>query len=417
MNKNTKIGIAALLVFGFIILAIYLNNRRYIAKYSWGQNYVYNNDQPYGTKILYDLLESYTDDRLELIDEQNVRKFLNDRSNVSPATYFVIGNHCNYEMDDVIAIKNFARKGNTVFIALEEMPYTFLEEIHNDCYFEQYYNTQYYKKNISVHLTDSTSRISKPYKFHYKYNGEKEKFFWQFFSEDFCDKSLRLETLGTFRENQANFIRFKLGKGEVLLHSSPLFFTNLHLIRPDGREYTEQVLSELPDGPIYWDRNSKLWSITSDFDGNSKESPFSYILQQRAFQWAFYILWGAVFLFLLFNLWRKQREIPVKFAKTNSTLEFIQTIGELYFAQKNNQKLGIQKMDLFVKSVRSRYHIQEKTESKFIVLLSKKSEVPIEQIENIFAKYKQIKDRKMEVSDEELINFYKSLESFNKKSK
>ena len=41
----------------------------------------------------------------------------------------------------------------------------------------------------------------------------------------------------------------------------------------------------------------------------------------------------------------------------------------------------------------------------------------MQQIKHIFTKYKHIKNRKMEVSDEELISFYKSLESFNKNSK
>ncbi len=417
MTRNTKITLGVLLLFGLIILALYLNNRRYMPKYSWGQNYVYTNDQPYGTKILYKLLESYTDGGLELIDEENVRSFLNDRDTVTPASYIVIGNHCNYETDDVIALKNFARKGNTVFIALEDMPYTFLEEIHDDCFSEWYQNTSSYHKNISANFTDSTLRSKVPYKFFYKSNDIKTTYYWQYFDDNFCDGKVRTETLGIFRPGEANFISFKLGKGKIVLHSTPLMFTNLHLIRPDAKAYTEKVLSYLPEGPIYWDRNSKLWSITNDYSSNKEQSPFSYILKQRAFKWAFYILWIAVFIFLVFNLWRKQREIPVKFAKSNSTLEFIHTIGELYFSQKDNKNLALQKMDLFLKSLRSRYNIPEKDEEKFIVLLAKKSEVPLEQIQNIFTKYKHIKDQSTEVSDEELISFYKSLESFNKNSK
>lgn len=419
LSKNVKIVLAVFALIIVIIVLIYLNNRKYIPKYSWNENYVYSNDQPYGTNILYQLLQVYNENEFELIEQENLRTFLSKRDSIEHATYFVIGNHCNYQYDDLIALKNFVKKGNTVFMALNEVSYEFLEEINFNCYYDAYYDHLISNhKIVRANFSDSTLKTKAGITFFYRYIEDNVAENWAYFGDDFCEDSIRYQELGFINQRKANLIQINSGKGQIILLSNPLFLTNFHLIRPEGKEYFEKLMTHFPDGPIYWDRNSKLWSFsTNSYSGNKNKSPFSYILQQRALKWGFYSIWVFVFIFLLFNLWRKQRAIPVKFPKTNTTLEFFHTIGELYFSQKNNRQLALQKMDLFLKNVRAKYYINESDESKFIELLSKKSEIPIEKVKLIFIKYNKIKKSKEELSDQDLIVFYKQLESFNKKSK
>jgi len=441
-NRNTIIVVSAISIVVLGLIALHFYNQRYLPKYNWTTNYVYNNDQPYGTNILYHLLNSYSENNLELIDQENLRDFLNRKTTDSIATYFVIGNHCNYEVDDVKSLKKFVKKGNTVFIALEEIPFNLIDELkvsngidtatttweeENEFYDEEYYYEEYYydynynyqrRTTVKANFV-ATSLSKKPdYRFFYKYNDEIEPKNWKYVDENFDLGTLEYETLGVINRNKPNYIRIQHGRGQILIHTNPMFFSNLQLLRPSAAEYTAKVFSYFPEGPIYWDRNSKLWSVPQEtFDGNESDTPFSYILKQKSLRWAFYMIWSLVILFVLFNLWRKQKAIPVKFPKSNSTLEFIHTIGELYFTQKNNRKLALQKMNMFIKKVRTKYYITEKDEDKFMHLLAKKSEIEISHIQNIFAKYHLIKNSSDELQDDDLIIFYQLLKTFTKNSK
>lgn len=418
LNKNTIITISVIAIVVLVLTGLHFYNKRFEAKYQWGTNYAYNNDQPFGVNILYQLLNSYAGDDFEIIDQQNLRDFLNSKTTDSIATYFVIGNHCNYDIEDVKSLKKFTKKGNTVFLSLSELPYNFLSELDGDCY-HSYYDYNYQERSsVKANFTDEALKTKPDYRFFYKFKDETTPRNWEYISDGFCDGTMDFETLGVINREKANFIKIKYGRGQILIHSNPLFFTNLHMIRPEAADYAAKVFSYFPEGPIYWDRNSKLWSSPENTHvGNESETPFSYILKQKSLRWAFYMIWVLVILFVLFNLWRKQKAIPVKFPKTNSTLEFIHTIGELYFTQKNNRKLAIQKMNMFIKNVRTKYYITEKDEEKFMQLLAKKSEIPISDIQNIFAKYKIIKNSNDELQDDDLVIFYQLLKKFTKNSK
>lgn len=416
IDRETKIVLAIIGIFVLTVTGLYLYNKQYSAKYTWGENFVHTNDQPYGTKILYNLLKSYSSNKLEIIEKQSASKFLKEKISNKPATYFIIGNYCNYDVQDINVLDSFVKAGNTVFMSLNELPGNFISELCLDSTDVYYEYREFDTLNIFANFMDVSLKEKQPYKFYYEYLGKKELSKWTIFQEN-IKKSKAVEILGLIENKYINYIRIPLGEGQILMHSNPIFFTNLHLIRPEAASYTEKVFSYLPEGPIYWDHYSKIWSYSPSYESNTQESPFSYILSHTSFKWAFYLMWVSIFIFLFFNLWRKQKAIPVIFPKSNSTLEFIHTIGELYFSKKDNKKLALQKMDLFLKNLRIKYHINENNEEKFIGLLSKKSEMPETFIQSIFDKYHLLQKSNTELSDKDLIQFYKQLEYFHKKSK
>lgn len=414
-SKNTK---TTLIVIGVLILlygAFMLYQRQFRSKYTWYTNYVYDNKQPYGANILYQLLKNYSNENLTLIDEQNLRDFLNEHDTVTNANYFVIGKHCNYNEDDIVNLKQFVRRGNTAFIALEELSYDLLYSAVSECAMVEYENYYSQSGRLSVTFNDT---LSHNYVFRYKYNDKPSDYYWKYFETEQCSTN-EIIPLSTIKNRKPNFIKINYGRGKFLVHANPELFTNLFLIKPLYAEHSEVVFANLSDGPIYWDRNSKLWSISGNnyTNGNEGNTPFDYILRQPALKWAYYLMWSLIILFVLFNLWRKQKAVPVKFPKKNTTLEFVHSIGELYFENKNNKKLAIQKMNLFVKKARSRYNISENNEDKFIGLLAKKSDVEKQKIEQIFKFYHIIEKQNENISDEDLIKFYSLLQTFNKTAK
>ena len=122
------------------------------------------------------------------------------------------------------------------------------------------------------------------------------------------------------------------------------------------KEYVERVLSHIDKGPILWD----ITLESSESPGRNRgfsNSPLKYILSQPPLAWGWYILLGMAVLYLIFRAKRRQRVIPVLEKNENTSLEFINTIGRLYFIQNNHRQLALEKMKLFLGFIREHYHL------------------------------------------------------------
>jgi hypothetical protein len=123
------------------------------------------------------------------------------------------------------------------------------------------------------------------------------------------------------------------------------------------------------------------------------------------------------FLYLIFRAKRRQRIIPVREPNTNTSLEFIETIGRLYFQQNNHLKLEEQKMKLFLNFIRDRYHLPtHNIDEKLIEKLAAVSDVKMDKVKSIFALYKS-HSKKGEIFEEQLINFHQAMDYFYKNCK
>ena len=122
-------------------------------------------------------------------------------------------------------------------------------------------------------------------------------------------------------------------------------------------------------------------------------------------------------LYILFRAKRQQRIIPVLQGNTNSSLEFIKTVGRLYFLQNDHKKLAQRKMQLFLSYVREHFLIPtHNIDQAMKERLATKAEVPLETIEEIFLRYQRL-DRASEISASHLVNFHQVIEKFYSISK
>src|SRR5690606_36227948 len=77
---------------------------------------------------------------------------------------------------------------------------------------------------------------------------------------------------------------------------------------------------------------------------------------------------------LLLETKRKQRIIPIIKPLQNTSLNFIKTIGNLYFQKKNNNDIGQKMTNHFTEYIRSNYHIPATELSEDVIIrLSEKS--------------------------------------------
>ena len=207
------------------------------------------------------------------------------------------------------------------------------------------------------------------------------------------------------------------GEGSFFFHTSPILYTNAVLKENRGQQYAQKSFAHLKDGPILWDKKSRIWSFRGNNQWNFRKTfdsdgPLKYILEQPSLAWAWYIALSMGLLYLIFRAKRQQRIIPVIEPNRNTSLEFISTMGRMYFIQNNHRKLALEKMKLFLHFVRDQYHIPTKNlDTQFLQQLSTKAEVPQELLDKILQMNQRIRTSGF-LSEEGLIKFHKILERF-----
>ena len=122
-------------------------------------------------------------------------------------------------------------------------------------------------------------------------------------------------------------------------------------------------------------------------------------------------------IFLVFRTKRMQQSIPVIEPNENKSLEFVQTIGRMYLLRNKHHYLVTQKMKLFNHFIQERYQLHTTLyDSAFMLKLQMKSEIPIEDIEGIYALANKL-EAKHSVSTDELILLHNTLDKFYKHCK
>lgn len=129
--------------------------------------------------------------------------------------------------------------------------------------------------------------------------------------------------------------RRKLGRGELIMVSVPLLFTNYAVL--DGRSsgLVFRLMNELADKPVVRVYRRQGGGL----QGEGERSIFDAIFKSEPLTWALYGALLLVALFFVFTARRRERVIPVVRPPQNHTLEFVQLIGTLYFLRRDHAGL------------------------------------------------------------------------------
>lgn len=206
--------------------------------------------------------------------------------------------------------------------------------------------------------------------------------------------------------DQANFIKVKFGKGNIYIHSEPLFLTNYYLLKPGNIKYAQDVFSYLQD-------RETLWFIKS----TSKESRFfmRFILSNPALKYAWWVLLGGLVLFIFFNAKRKQRIVPVIEPLKNTSLEFVKSIGNLYLQEGDFHDMMAKKAQYFLNKVRMELLIDtQNLDDEFAKKLQLKTGKPMEMINEAIHLIKKAQDPYAGVMKEDLVRINKLLDEILK---
>jgi hypothetical protein len=223
--------------------------------------------------------------------------------------------------------------------------------------------------------------------------------------------------LGVDGKGRPNFIQLKTGKGNFFVHMEPLAFCNYFLLHKENIAYYNKAFSVINPSvkKIVWDefflnkrgdnekeKEKKGWlSVLSRFPG-----------LKAALITAFMLL----LLYVLMEMRRKQRIIPVVTKPKNDSLDFVKTIGRLYYDKGDHKNLSRKMSAYFLEYVRSRYKLPTgNLDDEFIKLLQFKSGASEEEIRRVVTYIKFIDDSKT-INDKQLHEFHKQLDLFYQKA-
>ena len=205
-------------------------------------------------------------------------------------------------------------------------------------------------------------------------------------------------------------IKIKWGKGAFIINSTPLAFSNIYLVDGVNHEFATTTLSHLPSHDVVW---SEYYQVGR----RESEASLRFILGNEALRWGYYIMMGAVVFFILFEIKRKQRIIPVIPPVENTTLEFVQTIGDLYFQSQDHKNIAEKKISYFMEHIRVKYWLSPRNlDEPFINSLARKSGKPEKEIRALITTIQAIQ-LVPEIQEHELIDLNRKLEIFYEHNK
>ncbi len=231
------------------------------------------------------------------------------------------------------------------------------------------------------------------------------------------------DTLALNQNGQPVLIRLPHGKGAFIISCAPVAYTNFNILKKgDNYHFAAHSFSKLPIENTIWRSNYVSYEYP-EYERNANNNSdrpgiLSFIHSEPALTWAFYLALGTILLFMIVAIKRKQRIIPIQSPPSNSTLEFVNTIGQLYLQRGNHKNIAEKMITYFLEYIRSKYYINTNVVNhEFIERLSVKSGVSHKEINEIFnlCNYIQTLGDK-EVNQSHLIDLNRRIDKFKKRS-
>ncbi len=215
----------------------------------------------------------------------------------------------------------------------------------------------------------------------------------------FSDYGHKHEVLGAALSRdflpKSNFIKIKWGAGNFYLHSEPLILTNYYLLKPGSEFYVQNVFSYLPDRRTIW---------FTDATSESSSSPLRFILSQPPLRYAWWLFLASLLMFVIFNVKRRQRIIPVIEPLPNKSVEFVRSIGNLYLQEGDFHDMMAKKAQYFLHKVRTELLMDTRVlDEHFAAKLSLKTGSDINDVEKALILIGKAQDPYAQVTKEDLM--------------
>ena len=175
-------------------------------------------------------------------------------------------------------------------------------------------------------------------------------------------------------------------------------------------KYYDETFSYLPSG-------TQVVEWSDFFRYTTSEGHFSalrFMLANRSLRWALGLTLLLFALLFLMESKRKQRPITEIAPLKNASVDFVKTVGRLYFQQKNNQNLAAKMVAAFLENIRSAYNLSTSVlNDEFVHKLAFRTGKPVSEVKQIINLIHEVR-LKPDLPDRELMDLHFQITQFNK---
>lgn len=364
----------------------------------WSQRYTRDDTVPYGSRVVFDVLDALFPEASVVPVDLPPYVVLRDTARRDVA-YLFITDIFAPDPAEAERLLAFAARGNTLFVAAHAFDGRFADTlglavgsgmpVHP-------FDGDVAERADSVQFVNPALRPAEPFRFE---AGTAARHFT-------AVDTVRTTVLGTGGGGRANFVRTTWGRGAIYLNTVPLAFTNYNMLAGGNAGYVAGALSYLSAPRILWDAYHKPGRVEAS-------TPLRFVLSVPSLRWAYYLGVATLLLFIVFRAKRRQRVVPVVEPLRNTTIEFVETVGRLYYRHGDHGDLARKRIAFFLDHLRThlRLPVQEPDDA-YVEPVSERSGVPVDAVRRVFSVMQALQERK-EVREEELLQLSDAIERYH----
>lgn len=385
MSKTFKIYGILFLVIAILLAILQLSKKEII---DWRKNFDTGEKSPFGLFVFNNEVNGLLKNQVKK-SNKSPYAFYSQNNKMAAHNILVINQDLNKTAGDKILAQ--VNDGSDALIFSEDFP--------------KYFQSQL--KFLTTNVNDGDKNILKLTDIKYKNDSlvidkfpSVNGFYYLKQTHDILGKSDYYKS-----ELAANFIKINYGKGHVYLHTEPLILTNYYLLKPQNKKYVEDVFSYLPNRKTIWFIEAK------SSESPQKSSPLSFILANPALRYAWYLFLVGLLLFVIFNVKRKQRVVPILEPLKNTSVDFVKSIGNLYLQEGDFHDMMAKKSQYFLHRVRLDLMIDTKDLNEiFAQKLHLKTGKNLDKINEALVLIKKSEDPYSSVVKEDLLSLNRILD-------
>ena len=358
------------------------------APINWKPTLNYSDKIPFGTYVFYHQLQDIFPGAQVTNTSQSIYSLLSRQ--LPAGNYIIVSKEAKIDKVDLEQLKKYIKAGNNVFITAFSW-----EGAFNDSLKVQTDEEDKADKTQQNFTNDKLKQVK-----NYTFDKDISNLYFSGFD------TAKATVVTKNNNGNATCISYHFGKGTMLLCANPELFSNYNLLKPQGAEFTERILSYLPPTKtIYWDEYQ-------NHDIETDNSPMRVFLNNPPLQYAYYLSLFTLLIFVIFEAKRRQRIIPVIEPLKNSTVDFVNVVGRVYYENHDNANIALKKIVYLLGFIREKYRLKTDTlDADFTNTLANKTGIEPEFAAELVNQLSYL-GKQPKVTDHELIVLNKLIEKF-----
>lgn len=359
------------LVFAFFMALVSCAPRKH--KTDWRTSYDRNSKEPYGCYIAYHHLSTLYPEATIKPGRKvmaEIKKVLRDTKGTQVGHLLItVCRSFSVDSAEMELIAQYVRMGNHFVLLSDQVSWRVTD----------YVGMKQWPDTVS-HRGDTLAAQKVSLYFHdtlhtYTFGGRIGN---RFYSDDSLDPDevYAFGFAGHSDNDPPNLLMRYDSNGSFLLSAAPVMFSNYVMLQGNNRRYYEQLLSYYNDYP-----SSVTWcSFLDKYAGEETDTDWRSLFKKPALLTAFLLILAMLLLYTLFAARRRQRIIPLREPLTNTSLDFVETVGRLYFLKGNHRNLAEKMMTHYLETLRHRYGLRTRElNNEFADLLAQRLNRPAEE--------------------------------------